>query len=130
MTMTENKWKAALKKAFVEAGADALSLHGHGMQAPGWPDLWIGHWRWSGWLELKAHKGELSTAQRIIGRKLERRQQFYCVRATAKWDGFTVEDSNGNAKFEALSLLDAQWLLLGAQARKSPTISNGEGNAR
>lgn len=69
----ENKWKAELKKALEGIGATVFSCHGHGMQAPGWPDLFVAHSIWSGWIELKMPNGRLSTSQKIVGRKLESR---------------------------------------------------------
>lgn len=73
--MRETEWKAKLKKAFEGIGAKVLSLHGHAMQAPGWPDLYVCHPIWTGWIELKMHDGELSTAQKIVGSGLECQQQ-------------------------------------------------------
>lgn len=69
--MRETEWKSKLKKEFESIGAKVLSLHGHAMQAPGWPDLYVCHPIWSGWIELKMHDGELSTAQKIVGNSLE-----------------------------------------------------------
>ena len=90
MIKTENQWKAALVKELRSRGVMVLSLHGHAMQAPGWPDIFVADKLWSGWIELKAHDGELSGAQRIIGRKLEALRQFVLLRAHEDWSSFDV----------------------------------------
>ncbi len=52
-SVSEFEWKAQLTEDLRGKAALVLSLHGHAMQAPGWPDLYIAHRFWSGWLELK-----------------------------------------------------------------------------
>ena len=96
----ESKWKAHLVKAF----GCALSLHGHGGQAPGWPDIFLATMSYSGWLELKRGT-QLSTAQRIIGRKLERFKMFYCVRLLSDDRSAQIENSDG----EVLATIADGW---------------------
>jgi len=52
--MTESRFQTVLKKLLTQdTGAEVLNIHGHGMQAPGWPDLQVFHPKWTGFLELK-----------------------------------------------------------------------------
>mgnify|MGYP001615058920 CR=1 FL=1 len=108
----EADWKSQLRKAFDTCGAQSLSLHGHGMQAPGWPDLWIGHHLWKGWIELKMWNGEVSTPQRIIGRKLEKIGSFFVLRATKDKLFCRLEDHDGKVYNGAdLPILGAREIL-------------------
>lgn len=107
--MTENQWKSLLRKAFEEFGGTALSLHGHGMQAPGWPDLYVAHKIWSGWFELKANDGALSTAQKIIGRRLERHGLFYVLRLDGEW--CHIESTDGHRMPLPVSCMSAKEIL-------------------
>lgn len=71
--MTENQWKTAFKRYVDERGCFSLRLHGHDMQAPGWPDLWItgpGLWRNGYWVEVKTSTGKLSDAQRLVLKRI------------------------------------------------------------
>jgi hypothetical protein len=100
MIKTENQWKAALVKELRAAGALVLSVHGHAQQAPGWPDIYVAHCIWSGWIELKSHDGELSEAQRIVGRKLEALCQFAVMRPSKKglWKLPVLEEHDGERR--------------------------------
>ncbi len=102
--MNETQWKAILRKDFDLHGI-SLSLHGHGMQAPGWPDLWVGTNIYTGWIELKSPDREVTTAQRIIGRKLERFGQFVVLRALPGWKGFCLSNAE-EKRIEEFPLLD------------------------
>jgi hypothetical protein len=53
-----------------EHKAEILKLHGHGWQAPGWPDMYIVHQRFTGWLETKGKHTELSIKQVKVFKKL------------------------------------------------------------
>jgi hypothetical protein len=77
--LTETQWKARLRKQLAKFGP-VLSLHGHAMQEPGWPDIYVASSRWSGFIELKMATGQLSTAQKIVGRRLEAHGVFVVLR--------------------------------------------------
>ena len=79
----------------------------------GWPDLWVGSKIWSGWVELKAHDGELSTAQRIVGRKLTALGIFVVARASADWKTMLLETVEGDKMPESMAcgILDARRML-------------------
>lgn len=70
--MNETQWKAKLVASGRLIGAKVLSLHGHGMQAPGWPDIWVGSGIWTGWIELKMHDTEIQTNQKLVMKELEK----------------------------------------------------------
>jgi len=52
--------------------AVTLTLVG-GWTANGWPDRYVAHRRWRGWLEFKTGKRKLTVLQDIILHKLKRR---------------------------------------------------------
>jgi hypothetical protein len=56
--------------AFERLGAKVFNVHGHSMQASGWPDLQVYHPRWTGHLELKVDKNTCSTLQKLTLRDL------------------------------------------------------------
>ena len=64
--MTENQVKALLAKIWRRMGAMVLPVHGHSMQEPGWPDLYVAHALWTGWMELKLDTEPLSAKQHHI----------------------------------------------------------------
>ena len=68
-TRLKNRVVAALKSV----DALVLKVHGHALQAPGWPDLQVYHVSWFGHLELKCGRAVTSTAQRLIIAQLRRR---------------------------------------------------------
>lgn len=106
----ENAWKAALR---AQAGGHALSVHGHGMQAPGWPDLYVHLGSWRGWLELKQHDGRLSTIQRTVVRRLNSAVPgtAFVLRADRHGDGFAVEDHDGRVLARAGDRWDLRQVL-------------------
>lgn len=70
MAMIETRYKSKLVSTLRREGALVLSLHGHAQQAPGWPDVYVCHSLWRGWIELKKTGCLLSEAQRSVARKL------------------------------------------------------------
>ena len=61
----ENKWKSEFRKWVERAGGICYLIHGHAMQAPGIPDVWVATRWWCGWIEFKQGLNHLSTAQRV-----------------------------------------------------------------
>lgn len=68
--MTESKWTAQLRRALEARGACCLKLHGHSMQAAGWPDLYVAARGCSRWVEVKARGGRQDVLQHAIMRQL------------------------------------------------------------
>ena len=50
--------------------AKILKLHGHAMQEPGWPDLYIAHPKFVGWIETKGVNTLVKTIQRTVMEEL------------------------------------------------------------
>lgn len=70
--MTESEWTRGLCRDLEKLGAVTLALvaggksRGQMMQAPGWPDRWLCHPLWTGWLEMKMRASlTLLQAERI-----------------------------------------------------------------
>lgn len=51
--LLESKFARWMRDQLKAANALVLKLHGHSMQEPGWPDLYVVHARWTGHIELK-----------------------------------------------------------------------------
>lgn len=71
--MKENQFQKQVIRALEGYGAKVLNVHGHAMQARGWPDLYVAHRDWDGWLELKVGSNSCSTLQQIVIRDLRER---------------------------------------------------------
>lgn len=93
----ENVWKDRFCKWVEEIGGLTLLIHGHGMQRPGIPDVWVGTRFWSGWIEFKFSDGKCSTAQKCLGRALERFFSYFLVRFSGS--EMAVEGSNSEVLF-------------------------------
>ena len=67
----ETVWSACILSLISKkANGTILSVHGHEMQAPGWPDSYISHKYWKGWIEFKGSKTRLTDLQKMILSKL------------------------------------------------------------
>lgn len=93
--ISEAKFQKKVIASFKQRGAMVLNIHGHAMQAPGWPDLCIVMHQWNGWLELKREDGKLSTIQKLIIEELSRRGQNAFVLRSIFDDCYILETSVG-----------------------------------
>jgi len=71
--LLESKFQKHVKTYLENCGAMVLNVHGHQMQAAGWPDLYVAHENFNGWVELKVGKNWLSKLQEHRCRELDRR---------------------------------------------------------
>lgn len=51
--MNESKFQKMVIRSLKDTGAMTFNVHGHAMQAAGWPDIYVAHPKWQGWIELK-----------------------------------------------------------------------------
>ncbi len=94
--MSECKATREICEVLRRRNALVFAIVGSTMQEPGWPDRYVAHRKWSGWLEFKMMVGALSTKQRIIIRELtERGVPAYVVRIYDR-GRLDIEDHNGN----------------------------------
>ena len=105
---SENDWKAKLRRDAERHGI-AFSVHGHGMQAPGWPDLYFATAQWVGWAELKSENRETTTAQRIVGRRLQIFDKFVIVRSLDNWKRIRVSDADEKIHCESAHIDIGDW---------------------
>ena len=95
---TENQLTGDLVRAGRECKALVLNLHGHREQAPGWPDVYISHVYWTGWIEFKGKGTLLQGHQRNILMQLRSKGvQAWIVRFLEQENTFwklKVEDYN------------------------------------
>lgn len=71
--VTESDYSQSLTKALRKhCKAIVFKIHGHGWQQPGIPDFFLGHEKYSGWIETKGKDTKLSPAQKVIIAELRR----------------------------------------------------------
>lgn len=77
----ESTFQSNIKSCLEALGALVFNVHGHGMQAAGWPDLQVYHPSWTGHLELKVGDNRLTTLQKLrIHDLVERGTPAYVLR--------------------------------------------------
>lgn len=93
---SETKLTSRLVRGGRTARAMILNVHGHKMQTPGWPDLYIAHKLWTGFLEMKGPRTKIEPhQQQIIGGLKERNVSVYVVRFIGQedsWWRFRIQD--------------------------------------
>lgn len=66
------------------------------MQQAGWPDLFVAHSQWTGWIELKVDKRQLEKLQELcIQDLLDRGVTAFCLRYSNETGKFTVDGIEG-----------------------------------
>jgi len=79
--MRESRFQSIVKAKMLGAGAMVFNVHGHAMQAPGWPDLQVYSPLWTGHLELKTMTGKPTVLQlRRIRQLRTMRQPAFILR--------------------------------------------------
>ena len=79
--MRESDFQKSIVKTIRAVGGKTFNVHGHAMQAPGWPDLQVYHRWWTGHLELKVGKNKATPKQRKVMLDLiERGTDAYVLR--------------------------------------------------
>tara|TARA_R110000824_G_scaffold69355_6_gene178844 strand:+ start:294 stop:722 length:429 start_codon:yes stop_codon:yes gene_type:complete len=73
--MRESRFQSIVKAKMLGAGAMVFNVHGHAMQAPGWPDLQVYSPLWTGHLELKTMTGKPTVLQLRRIRQLRKMRQ-------------------------------------------------------
>lgn len=92
--MLETHFQRKLIQLIEDVGAVVLNVHGHSYQKSGWPDLYVAHWAWSGWMELKVGRNRPSPLQREMMISLARRR-VNVVWVRLKDDVVTVHAPDG-----------------------------------
>lgn len=88
--LKESEFQTRLINALKKKGASVFNCHGHAMQEAGWPDLWVGHPKFQGWIELKIAGGKLSGKQKVILKRLWRCRSASLVITQTEDDSFEV----------------------------------------
>lgn len=90
--MAESKETRAFCRALEAQGALTYPLVAGNMTPPGWPDRYVAHPLWSGFLEFKALNGKLSDLQkRIIVDLQDRFVHVWVVRFSEDWSKIRLE---------------------------------------
>lgn len=63
---SESEWNRAYCKAIVKCNAEVFACSASARQTPGWPDRYIAHTLFCGWVEAKRVSNDLSEAQKQI----------------------------------------------------------------
>lgn len=96
--MTEAQWTRKVCTEMRRCNALIFAIVGSRMQEPGWPDRYICHTWWHGWLEFKGEHTRLTPHQTRIINFLNSRQPgcAYVVR----WPGILLDaQGTGLARF-------------------------------
>ena len=78
-------------------GGVVFNVHGHGMQTPGWPDLYIAlpatpeYPSWQGWVELKVGKNKPTALQEHRIKQLHKVGCPACVLRLIEWPLCEIE---------------------------------------
>jgi hypothetical protein len=94
-------------------GAVTYPLVGNRYAPPGWPDRYIAHEAWQGFVEFKKHDGTLKKLQARRLQDLElRRVSTYVLRLSEDEEQIQVEDRHGHVllPYASWSTVSA-WLL-------------------
>jgi len=76
-----DKLRNGLRDELESVGAMVFIVHGHLMQAPGWPDLQVYHPKWTGHIEVKTEEDPCRARQiYVIDRLLRRDTNAVVVR--------------------------------------------------
>jgi hypothetical protein len=78
--MIETRLTARLVKQIRNANGKVLNVHGHASQEPGWPDVFVTHRYWTGWIEFKNSKTQISSYQEEILASLANEVPTWIVR--------------------------------------------------
>jgi hypothetical protein len=90
--MKENEFARIVTKALRQCNAEVLSIVGNKMQAPAWPDIFVAHRYWVGFIEFKGVETVLRRDQRIkIGKLTDKGVNVFVVRCPE-----FIEDEWGN----------------------------------
>lgn len=94
---SESQLGARVASALRASGAMTFKIHGHLMQAGGWPDTYVAHPQWRGWIEFKVDKNNLDPRQRSIGASLVKRgDRFVVARFVNENKTMQIEDTDEN----------------------------------
>ena len=91
--MKESPWTREICAQLKRQNCMTFAVVAHKLQEPGWPDRYVHHAYWRGWLEFKGPKTRTAPKQKIIIRELNVRRPWsaFIVRAPDR-----IEDHSGN----------------------------------
>lgn len=119
--MKEGDFQKWFIKTLKLCGALTFNVHGHGMQAVGWPDVYVAHRMYHGWVELKAGSGgRLSQFQKDRIHMLLDHGVPAVVLAWRPGDGgdVQVEDTTGKPYLDERCVQD--WNTLQRSCKETP----------
>lgn len=93
---SESSFTKRLREAIHKSGGITYKAHGSMFGTAGWPDLWVGHPSFEGWVEVKTDTGRLSKAQVGVLQRLKKYGIRIAVVRPAEFY-FAYEDSGGDA---------------------------------
>ncbi len=77
--MRETAFQRWIIHLYKRCNSVVLNLHGHSMQAEGWPDLYVAHKTLECWIELKVASNPCSNVQEVRIKDLRERGVNACV---------------------------------------------------
>lgn len=90
--MTESEWTRLVCEEMSRCNTIIFPCVASKMQAAGWPDRWVCHKLWCGWLEFKGENTLLTVKQHHIIYSLNKRQP--CSAFVVRWPN-RIENEEG-----------------------------------
>src|SRR4051794_10314298 len=88
---SESELSRELSARLVARGALVIAKVGNYMEQSGWPDRFVAHRVYNGWLEMKRDQRELTPSQRdLMQGMLARRTRSCVVRYESSWGELTL----------------------------------------
>jgi hypothetical protein len=107
--MKESVFEKRFKECLQRCDSLRLKIHGHLGQDSGWPDLYVAHLRWQGFIELKVENGQPRTNQIVVIKSLRRRGvPALVVRCKEYGKGHNNERGDGDIGIDIISCDGAQ----------------------
>ena len=117
--MAENKYAQFIRKQLRNCNAECIPIVANKYAPAGWPDTYVSHPYWHGWIEFKDVSTKIQKHQvRQLEKLRKNGEQAWVVRAPDK-----IQDPDGNtvATFEPRSSVDLLRVLQRLQNERSGT---------
>jgi len=129
----ETAFSRELKLIIQSVGGIYFKIHGHAMQESGWPDSYISHPFWRGWVELKNGDRKVTKLQQEkMSRLINCKDQVLALRfkdgiITAEWKWEVIGTFSEDAWKQKMGQTRA-WRLFDFLRLNSARINREEGN--
>lgn len=91
----ERDWTKVVRDELTARGALVAVMAANRYTVPGWPDRWVGHRLWTGWLELKTEDGVVSALQAQRVRDIRARRPGTAWVLRLRGDHWVLQGADG-----------------------------------